>query len=139
MLYEVITRAGAKNFKDVLIVSSMKQYGALLEILNSQNGETTLEQRKAFAGEAFQTSSHYDSAISTYFAPSNNKVAERISLNDGEVLRYGENPHQSATIYKYNNSNSDSTLANASVLQGKALSYNNMLDADAAWKAVSDA
>ncbi len=134
-----LIRAAAKNFKDVLIVSSMSQYDALLDLLNSQNGETSIEQRKAFAGEAFQVSSHYDSAISGYFAPSNDKVAERISLNDGQVLRYGENPHQQATIYKFNNSNSEHTLASANVLQGKALSYNNMLDADAAWKAVSDA
>ncbi len=64
---------------------------------------------------------------------------ERISLNNGQVLRYGENPHQQATFFKFNNSPEENTLANAEVLQGKALSYNNMLDADAAWKSASDA
>ena len=63
----------------------------------------------------------------------------RVSLNDGHVLRYGENPHQSATFYKFDNADSQTTLANAEVLQGKALSYNNLLDADASWKAASDA
>ncbi len=65
--------------------------------------------------------------------------AERISLNEGQVLRYGENPHQKATFFKFNNSPQDISLSDARVLQGKALSYNNMLDADAAWKSASDA
>lgn len=134
-----LIRAAAKNFKDVLIVSSMSQYDKLYNLLIEQKGETTIEQRKAFALEAFGTSSHYDSAIFSYFAETGETADERISLSDGNVLRYGENPHQNATIYKFNNSNSEHTLANANVLQGKALSYNNMLDADAAWKSVSDA
>ena len=64
---------------------------------------------------------------------------ERISLNNGHVLRYGENPHQKATFFKFKNTPEEVTLSNAKVLQGKALSYNNMLDADAAWKSASDA
>jgi len=134
-----LIRAGAKNFKDVLIVSSMSQYDDLYDLLKQQNGTTTLEQRKKFAGEAFKVSSHYDTAIANYFTTGTDDVSERIELEDGKVLRYGENPQQNATIYKLNNSNLKHSLANAKVLQGKALSYNNMLDADAAWKSVSDA
>ncbi len=132
-----LIRGAAKNFNDVIIVPSKKQYAPLLALLK-ERGESTLEDRKAFAAAAFSVSSHYDGAISNYF----NKEAEdleRISLNDGKVLRYGENPHQKATFYKFNNVASGAALANAEILQGKELSYNNMLDADAAWKAASDA
>ena len=107
-------------------------------MLIENKGATTLEDRKEFARLAFATSSHYDSAIFNYFNGEKSEEA-RISVNDGQVLRYGENPHQSAAFFKFNNTNSDITLSNAKVLQGKALSYNNMLDADAAWKSASDA
>lgn len=132
-----LIRAAAKNFKDVIIVPSQNEYPALQNLLDAQKGMSTLAERKWFAAKAFAVSSHYDSAIFNFF--SDEDETERISLNNGEVLRYGENPQQKATFFKFNNSNSDITLANASVLQGKALSYNNMLDADAAWKSVSDA
>lgn len=134
-----LIRAAAKNYKDVLIVSSRNQYKPLLDLLNEKGGETSMEDRKIHAMQAFNMSSHYDSAIFSYFSSSTDNNSEKISLVDGEVLRYGENPHQSATIYKFNNSKTEVSLANAKVLQGKALSYNNMLDADAAWKSVSDA
>ncbi|MGQ1785978.1 MULTISPECIES: bifunctional phosphoribosylaminoimidazolecarboxamide formyltransferase/IMP cyclohydrolase [unclassified Saccharicrinis] len=133
-----LIRAAAKNFKDVVIVPSKEQYADLAKVLTEYDGVTTIDERKAFAGAAFAVSSHYDSAIFNYFNPDADNM-ERISLNDGEVLRYGENPHQQATVYKYNNIKEGASLANAKVLQGKALSYNNMLDADAAWKAASDA
>ncbi len=133
-----LIRASAKNFNDVIIVSSRNQYDDFIQLLNEKNGESSLDDRKAFARKAFATSSHYDSAIFNYF---NEGITEtnRVSLNDGHVLRYGENPHQSATFYKFDNADSQTTLANAEVLQGKALSYNNLLDADASWKAASDA
>ena len=133
-----LIRAAAKNFKDVLIVSSRSQYEKVIALLNEKQGETSIEDRKAFAREAFATSSHYDSAIFNYFTEGTSEEA-RISLNGGQVLRYGENPHQSATFFKLDNSATLFTLANAEVLQGKALSYNNLLDADAAWKSCSDA
>lgn len=133
-----LIRAAAKNFNDVVIVSSRDQYEQLLSLLNEKEGATSIENRKEFARLAFATSSHYDSAIFNYFNPEKSEEA-RISVNNGQVLRYGENPHQSASFFKFNNSNSDVVLANAQVLQGKALSYNNMLDADAAWKSASDA
>jgi len=133
-----LIRGAAKNYQDVVIISSRNQYETLLELLEKKNGESSLEDRKAFAREAFATSAHYDSAIFSYF---NEGVTdkERISLNEGQVLRYGENPHQKAAFYKFGNVPSSETLAGAKVLQGKALSYNNLLDADAAWKAASDA
>ncbi|MFV0554820.1 MAG: bifunctional phosphoribosylaminoimidazolecarboxamide formyltransferase/IMP cyclohydrolase [Mangrovibacterium sp.] len=134
-----LIRGAAKNYNDVIIVSNRGQYGKLLDLLNEKNGESNLADRKAYAREAFATSSHYDSAIFSYFNRENETASQRVSLNNGEVLRYGENPHQSATFYKFNNSDSQNTLANAQVLQGKQLSYNNLLDADAAWKAASDA
>jgi phosphoribosylaminoimidazolecarboxamide formyltransferase / IMP cyclohydrolase len=133
-----LIRAAAKNFKDVLIVPSQNQYNALIKLLDEKNGETSVEERKKFAAEAFNISSHYDTAIFNYFndIPEN---ALKISALDGNSLRYGENPHQSALFFKYNNTNSEITLSDAEVLQGKALSYNNMLDADAAWKSAGDA
>ncbi len=133
-----LIRAAAKNYCDVVIVSSRDQYQDLLDMLNKNDGASTLEERRNFARLAFATSSHYDSAIFNYFNQDLTDKA-RISVNDGQVLRYGENPHQSATFFKFNNTNSEITLSNAKVLQGKALSYNNMLDADAAWKSASDA
>jgi phosphoribosylaminoimidazolecarboxamide formyltransferase/IMP cyclohydrolase len=133
-----LIRAAAKNYHDVLIISSREQYPELISLLEEKNGETSLDDRRSFACKAFATSSHYDSAIFNYFSAGKGDKS-RISLNDGQLLRYGENPHQSATFYKFNNVSSSVSLGNAQVLQGKALSYNNLLDADAAWKSASDA
>ena len=133
-----LIRAAAKNYKDVIIVPSKAQYDELLTLLNNKGAASEIEDRKKFAASAFAVSSHYDSAIYSYFN-TDNTASERISLNNGHVLRYGENPHQSATFYKFSNSQDDVVLANAKVLQGKELSYNNLLDADAAWKSASDA
>ena len=134
-----LIRAAAKNFKDVIIVPSKSQYIDLIDLLNEKNGESDIEDRKKFACAAFNVSSHYDSAIFNYFNSFEKTASEKISLQNGDILRYGENPHQQATFYKFNNAKTSATLANADVLQGKALSYNNMLDADAAWKISSDA
>jgi phosphoribosylaminoimidazolecarboxamide formyltransferase / IMP cyclohydrolase len=134
-----LIRAAAKNFKDVVIVASQKEYIPLLSHLNEKNGEFSLSERKWFAGCAFAVSSHYDAAIFSYFNSGKDDSTERISLNNGSVLRYGENPHQKATFFKFKNSPQIVSLADAKVIQGKALSYNNMLDADAAWKSASDA
>ena len=134
-----LIRAAAKNFKDVVIVPSQNEYVRLFELLNEKKGEFSMDDRKWFAGKAFAVSSHYDAAIFGYFNNGIDAGIERISLNNGHILRYGENPHQQATFFKFKNSPEENTLANAEVLQGKALSYNNMLDADAAWKSASDA
>lgn len=133
-----LIRGAAKNFKDVLIISSQEQYADLISLLEEKNGETSLDDRRKFACKAFATSSHYDSAIFNYFSAGKGDQC-RISLNNGQLLRYGENPHQSATFYHFDNVPSGISIGNAEVLQGKALSYNNLLDADAAWKSASDA
>jgi phosphoribosylaminoimidazolecarboxamide formyltransferase / IMP cyclohydrolase len=109
----------------------------LIDLLDEKEGSFSLDDRKMFAARAFAVSSHYDSAIFSYFDSGNDSA--RISLNEGQVLRYGENPHQQATFFKFNNVLSGPAIAGAKVLQGKELSYNNMLDADAAWKAAGDA
>lgn len=134
-----LIRAAAKNFADVVIVPSQNEYVPLLEKLEQNNGDFSLTERRWFAQRAFSVSSHYDAAIFGYFNGGADDSTERISLNNGEILRYGENPHQKATFFKFKNSPQEVSLANARVIQGKALSYNNMLDADAAWKSASDA
>lgn len=118
-----LIRAGAKNFKDVLMVSSRDQYAEVVDILKENNGGTTLEQRRDFAKRAFHISSHYDTAIFNYF--NEDTKAFKHSITDHEVLRYGENPHQEGVFYGKLNDMFDQ-------LNGKALSYNNLLDIDAA-------
>lgn len=135
-----LIRAAAKNYHDVVIIPSQEEYLPLLNILNEGDGATTLMQRKWFAMKAFSVTSHYDSAIFGWFnTDPSDETSLRISLNRGQLLRYGENPHQKAVFFQYSNTVSEITLAGAKVLQGKALSYNNLLDADAAWKSAGDA
>jgi len=120
-----LIRAAAKNFKDTLCVSSMEDYDEFLQILFDTNGETTLEQRKHFAAKAFNISSHYDTAIFNYFNSSHEIAALKVSETNGKVLRYGENPHQKGFFF-------GSFEAMFDNLHGKELSYNNLLDVDAA-------
>ena len=120
-----LIRAAAKNFKDVMCVSSMEQYDEFLEIISSQNGETTVEQRKKFAGKSFNISSHYDTAIFNYFNKNHEEPILKISETKGQVLRYGENPHQKGFFF----GDFDNMFTK---LHGKELSYNNLLDVDAA-------
>lgn len=115
-------RAAAKNFKDVLVVAAKDDYEPLVTLLSSQNGETNTDQRRSFAARAFEIVTHYDIAISNYFNPS------RVLMNTGgreQVLRYGENPHQKGVFYGNISEVFDK-------LQGKELSYNNLVDVDAA-------
>ena len=119
-----LIRAAAKNFKDVTIVSSKNQYGELLEILTAKEGFTNMDERKQFAKEAVNISSHYDSAIFNYFCNGDNH-AFKSSVQNSQVLRYGENPHQKGVFYGNLNEMFDK-------LHGKELSYNNLLDIDAA-------
>ena len=119
-----LIRGAAKNFNDVVIVSNQGQYAALSGLLASGNGSTTLEERRKFALEAFATSSHYDSAIYNYFAgewPSE----FRQSFSSAKHLRYGENPHQQGVFF-------GNFEAMFDQLSGKEISYNNLLDIDAA-------
>ncbi len=125
-----LIRAAAKNFKDVLIVSSRDQYGKTLDLLNEKNGETTMEDRKSFAKDAFSISSHYDTAIFNYFADGEAGLFKQ-SIHESKTLRYGENPHQEGTFYGKLNEMFDQ-------LHGKELSYNNLLDVDAAVNLIGD-
>lgn len=118
-----LIRAAAKNFKDVICVSSRDQYGDFLEIMSGGEGTTSLEQRKDFAGKAFAISSHYDTAIFNYLSESQTEF--RASFDKGSTLRYGENPHQKGIFF-------GDLEALFDKLHGKELSYNNLLDVDAA-------
>ena len=124
-----LIRAAAKNFKDVLIVSSRNQYEDVLNVISENNGETTIETRRRYAGEAFDVSSNYDTHIHGYFNPESNVL--KISEQSQNVLRYGENPHQKGYFYGKLDELFDK-------LNGKALSYNNLLDVDAAVSLIAD-
>lgn len=115
-----LIRAAAKNHADVVIVSAQKQYAELLRLLTQQDGHTTLAQRKALATAAFGVSSRYDTAINRWFA------GERT-----HVLRYGENPHQQGSF-------TGDLSGLFEQLNGKELSYNNLLDLDAAVELIDD-
>jgi phosphoribosylaminoimidazolecarboxamide formyltransferase / IMP cyclohydrolase len=120
-----LIRAAAKNFQDTLIVSSREQYDEALFLLEGRDGQTTLKDRKHFAAMAFDVTSHYDSAIFNFFNSDNQIASFKQSVQSGEALRYGENPHQQGTFY----GNLDDVFEK---LNGKELSYNNLVDVDAA-------
>lgn len=124
-----LIRAAAKNFKDVFIVSSRNQYAEVEQVLSENKASTSLEIRKKFASEAFNMSSHYDTAIFNYFNESlpeeEQNPAYKASIQEAKTLRYGENPHQKGVFY----GNLDHLFDK---LAGKELSYNNLIDVDAA-------
>jgi phosphoribosylaminoimidazolecarboxamide formyltransferase / IMP cyclohydrolase len=120
-----LIRAGAKNYADVLIVSSRKQYDSLLQMLDRNDGVISEEERYRFALEAFNLTSHYDTAIFSWFNRRNDISAFKKSILTGHQLRYGENPHQKGIFY------GDPGLI-FEQLHGKEISYNNLLDIDAA-------
>lgn len=124
-----LIRAAAKNYKDVLCVSSMEDYHEFLELISKSNGSTSLENRKQFAARAFNVSSHYDTAIFNYLNE-DTKVFKQ-SFTQGKELRYGENPHQKGFFY----GDFDAMFEK---LHGKELSYNNLLDVDAAVNLMSE-
>lgn len=126
-----LIRATAKNFKDTVIVPSVAEYSLFLDILTQQNGSTTLEQRKTFATKAFNVSSHYDSAIFNYFNQNHEEAVLKISETNCDILRYGENPHQKGFFFGDFSKMFDK-------LHGKELSYNNLLDVDAAVNLMSE-
>lgn len=125
-----LIRAAAKNFNDVIIVASQAQYAPLYDMLEESGAQSTLEQRKFFAKEAFKVSSQYDSAIFNYF-DSGEGTAFRCAMDDVKSLRYGENPHQKGFFYgKFDDMFEQ--------IQGKEISYNNLLDIDAACNLIND-
>ncbi|AJA68977.1 phosphoribosylaminoimidazolecarboxamide formyltransferase/IMP cyclohydrolase [Myroides odoratimimus CCUG 12901] len=118
-----LIRAAAKNFKDTVIVPSVNEYELFLQMIQENNGATTLENRRLLATKAFHVSSHYDGAIFNYF--NTDETVLKISQANGNELRYGENPHQKGHFF----GNFDALFDK---LNGKELSYNNLLDVDAA-------
>lgn len=126
-----LIRAAAKNFKDTLCVSSMEDYAAFLEAISAHNGAIDLETRKKFAAKAFNVSSHYDTAIFNYFNSDHDIAALKVSETNGKILRYGENPHQRGFFFGDFDAMFDK-------LHGKELSYNNLLDVDAAVNLMSE-
>jgi len=126
-----LIRAAAKNYNDVIIVSGREQYSELQSLLSSKNGLTSLEDRRLFAAKAFMTSSHYDTAIFKYFNRQAAIPVFRESINNSYPLRYGENPHQKGIFYGDPGEFFDK-------LHGKELSYNNLLDLEAALNLIDE-
>ncbi len=126
-----LIRAAAKNYKDVVIVASKEQYQPLCELLTAQGAKTNEEQRRWFAKEAFKVSSGYDSAIFRYFDGEDTPTALRLSLDHAKPMRYGENPHQQGKFFGNLGDMFDQ-------LHGKEISYNNLLDIDAAVALMSE-
>ncbi len=125
-----LIRAAAKNYKDVVIIPCKELYSNLLTVLNRDNS-TTLEERFFFAAQAFNVSSHYDTSIFKYFEKSTSIDAFKESVIESQSLRYGENPHQKARFY-------GSTANLPKQLHGKEISYNNLLDIEAAIELIWD-
>ena len=126
-----LIRAAAKNYKDVVIVPSKREYLPLLELLETKNGETDIEDRRKFASAAFNVSSHYDTAIFNYFNREQGEPVFKQSMTNGMTLRYGENPHQKGMFF----GNFDELFEK---LHGKEISYNNLLDVDAAVSLIAE-
>lgn len=125
-----LIRAAAKNFQDVLVVASRDRYRELLDLLVEKEGKTSIEDRRSFATHAFSISSQYDTAIFRYFDGENNSSL-RIAADPGKELRYGENPHQKGFFFGKLDEIFDQ-------LHGKEISYNNLLDIDAAVALISE-
>src|SRR5574344_863570 len=126
-----LIRAAAKNYKDVLIVPSVERYAELMEVLNKDNGKTSIETRRRFATYAFLTSSHYDTMIFNYFNQQTSLDAFTQNYYNPTSLRYGENPHQKGMFF----GNLDEDFVQ---LHGKEISYNNIGDIDAACNLIDD-
>src|SRR5688572_10259589 len=126
-----LIRGAAKNYNDVLIVASRSQYDELLDLLQSRNGSSDLADRRLFAAKAFDFTSHYDTAIFNYFNREFQIPTFKKSIQGGRTLRYGENPHQKGTYFGDLNGLFEQ-------LNGKELSYNNLVDVDAAVNLVQE-
>ena len=128
-----LIRAGAKNYKDVIIVASKAQYGPLADMLGRNGAKSSLADRAFFAKEAFKVSSGYDTAIFNYFDryTETDPSAMRVALDDKMSLRYGENPHQKGVFF-------GNFAEIFTQLHGKEISYNNLLDIDAAVSLIAE-
>jgi phosphoribosylaminoimidazolecarboxamide formyltransferase/IMP cyclohydrolase len=130
-------RSAAKNARDVAVVVSPEQYEKVIVELNQNNGALSLPTRNTFAQKAFEHTAQYDIMVSSYLAGSGDVLPDRLSwtMKKTADLRYGENPHQKAALYQTSTSGG---IANAAVLSGKEMSFNNYVDAEAAWQLVCD-
>lgn len=126
-----LIRAAAKNYKDVIIVASKAQYAPLAELLKVNGAKSDVNQRRWFAKEAFAVSSSYDSSIFSYFDGDENPSALRIAIDNSKIMRYGENPHQKGMFFGDFNKM-------FTQVHGKEISYNNLLDIDAAVSLISE-
>lgn len=126
-----LIRAAAKNYKDVIIVPSSAQYDSLISLLDEKQGYSDIYDRRQFAAHAFDVSSGYDTAIFNYFNRSKSIPSLKISISEKEILRYGENPHQEGAFYGNIND-----VFNQ--LNGKQISYNNLVDIESAINLVGD-
>jgi phosphoribosylaminoimidazolecarboxamide formyltransferase / IMP cyclohydrolase len=122
-----LIRAAAKNFSDVCVIASRNQYADFLFLLEQKNGETSETDRKKMAGQAFTSCAHYDVAIANYFNQETDADYFQISKGNKQILRYGENPHQHGSFF-------GDFKPVFEKLNGKELSYNNLVDIDAACK-----
>ena len=133
-----MVRSAAKNYNDVTVITSSDQYEELIEELKKFKGSTSLSFREKLSRIAFTETAYYDSVISDYFNKKTNTIFPKKKILHGnlrEQLRYGENPHQAANLLTFSGLK-NKNIANAEILQGKELSYNNIVDADAAWECV---
>jgi phosphoribosylaminoimidazolecarboxamide formyltransferase/IMP cyclohydrolase len=126
-----LIRAAAKNYNDVIIVASKAQYAPLAQLLKENGAKSNIEQRRWFAKEAFAVSSSYDSSIFSYFDGEEKPSALRIAIDDSKIMRYGENPHQKGMFF----GDFDQMFTQ---VHGKEISYNNLLDIDAAVSLISE-
>ncbi len=126
-----LIRGAAKNFNDVVIVSSRDYYADFLELITEKNGATSLADRKLFASRAFDTSSHYDSAIFSYMNREDEVPSFKTSAKNGKILRYGENPHQKGVFYQ-------ESEPYFNQIHGKEISYNNLVDIEAAIQLIGE-
>ena len=130
-------RSAAKNARDVAVVVSSDEYADIVSELNDNDGALSLNTRNRLAQKAFEHTAQYDLMVSSYLAGSGGLLPQRLSwtMNKINDLRYGENPHQQAALYR---TSASGGIANAEVLSGKEMSFNNYVDAEAAWKLVCD-
>jgi len=130
-------RSGAKNARDVAVVVSSDEYSNIVNELNEHDGALSIRTRNRLAQKAFEHTAQYDIMVSSYLAGSSDPLPDRLSwtMNKISDLRYGENPHQTAALYR---TPASGGIANAAVLAGKEMSFNNYVDAEAAWQLVCD-
>lgn len=136
----LMLRASAKNYESVTVLSDVSDYDSFL---TNFDGNTTFEQRRMLAVKTFNRIAQYDMMIAEELLSRFGNTEDRneknwLALESKVSLRYGENPHQAARLFKLKNTTTDTRLVDAEVLQGKELSYNNWVDADAAWRVMSD-